>query len=100
MALQVALQSAIKYVWPVKPHHIALPAAYFGDPQLALESIAEDVRVTTVRLWTLWYPVMSDVRQLPEFKELAIGLNLVAYWRAYGWPDVCAPLGADDSRCW
>ncbi|MDH3429509.1 MAG: hypothetical protein OEQ14_05785 [Gammaproteobacteria bacterium] len=86
--------------WPAKQFTIALFAAYFGDPHLALESISEEVRLATVRLWVLWYPIMSEVRQLPEFKDLVISLNLVEYWRMYGWPDVCAPTGQSDFRCW
>jgi len=85
--------------WPAKQHDVALLAAYFGEPELALESIAEEVRLSTVRLWALWYPVMSDVRQLPEFRELANALGLVAYWRTYGWPDACSALTEGDFRC-
>lgn len=85
--------------WPAKQHDVALLAAYFGDPELALESIAEEARLSTVRLWALWYPIMSDVRQLPEFNELADALGLVAYWRRYGWPDACTPLTEGDFRC-
>jgi len=39
---------------------------------------------------------MSEVRQLPGFKELVTDLNLVAYWRASEWADVCRPSGDDD----
>jgi tetratricopeptide (TPR) repeat protein len=85
--------------WPSKLHDIALLAAYFGDPEFALRTIGEEVRNTTVRLQAVWYPVMSEVRQLPEFKELVTDLNLVAYWRAYGWADTCRPVGDDDFTC-
>jgi hypothetical protein len=74
-------------------------AAYFGVPQFALQVIGQDVRTSTVRLFALWYPVMSDVRQLPEFKKLVGDLNLVEYWRTYGWADACVPLGDDDFEC-
>jgi hypothetical protein len=74
-------------------------AAYFSDPEFALQVKAEEVRYTPVRLFALWYPVMFEVRQLPEFKELVTDINLVAYWRAYGWADACRPLGDDDFTC-
>ncbi|MDH4071839.1 MAG: hypothetical protein OEV41_01895, partial [Gammaproteobacteria bacterium] len=86
--------------WPSKQYNIALFAAYFGDPELALAAVSADVRMTTVRLWILWYPLMSDVRLLPGFKDLVRALGLPSYWRAYGWPDACAPLGEGDFRCW
>jgi TolB-like protein len=85
--------------WPGKLHDIAMVAAYFGDPRFALKVIGQDLRTSTVRLFTLWYPVMSEVRQLPEFKKLVTDLNLVEYWRAYGWADACKPLGETDFTC-
>jgi TolB-like protein len=85
--------------WPSKLHDIALLAAYFDDPEFALQVKADEVRNTPLRLGALWYPVMSEVRQLPEFKELVTDINLVAYWRAYGFADNCKPLGDDDFTC-
>ena len=85
--------------WPSKLHDIALLAAYFGDPELALQTKGEEVRNTVARLQAVWYPMMSEVRQLPGFKELVTDLNLVAYWRASGWADLCQPLGDDDFEC-
>ena len=85
--------------WPSKLNEIALLAAYFGDPELALQLIGEEVRYIPARVQVVWYPVMSEVRQLPGFKELVTDLNLVAYWRASGWADLCRPLGDDDFEC-
>lgn len=85
--------------WPRKLHDIAMAAAYFGDLQFALEVKGQDVRVSPIRLASIWDPIMSEVRQLPEFKDLVIELNLVEYWRAYGWADSCQPLGSDDFEC-
>jgi len=85
--------------WIRKLHDIAMVAAYFGDPQFALKVKGEDVRTNPIRLAAVWYPVMSEVRRLPEFKKLVIEINLVEYWRAYGWADYCRPLGDDDFEC-
>jgi TolB-like protein len=85
--------------WPSKLHDIALLAAYFGDPELALQTIGEEVRNNPARLQAVWYSMMSEVRQLPGFKKLVTDLNLVAYWRASGWADLCQPLGDDDFEC-
>jgi hypothetical protein len=76
-----------------------MAAVYFGDPQFALKVKAEEIRVNPVRMAAVWYPVMSDVRQLPEFKDLVAELNLEEYWRAYGWADHCEPLGDNDFTC-
>jgi TolB-like protein len=85
--------------WPRKLHDIAMAAVYFGDPQMALKIKGEDVRISPVRLTAVWYPVMSDVRRLPEFKDFVTELNLVEYWRAYGWADACTPLSDNDFTC-
>jgi TolB-like protein len=85
--------------WPRKYHDIAMAAAYFGDPQFALKVKGQEVRNGVARLQAIWYPVMSEVRKLPEFKDLVAELNLVEYWRAYGWADACRPLGDDDFEC-
>ncbi len=85
--------------WPRKLHDIAMVAAYFGDPQFALKVKGQDVRTHATRLAAVWYPVMSEVRQLPEFKKLVAELNLVEYWRAYGWADACRPVGDNDFTC-
>ncbi|RLA34306.1 MAG: hypothetical protein DRR11_03290 [Gammaproteobacteria bacterium] len=85
--------------WQRKLHDIAMVAAYFGDPQFALKVKDKEFRTNTVRLFTLWDPVMSEVRQLPEFKKLVTDLNLVEYWRAYGWADACKPVGDNDFTC-
>jgi TolB-like protein/DNA-binding winged helix-turn-helix (wHTH) protein len=85
--------------WPSKLTDIALLAAYFGDPDLALRAKGEEVRMTTIRNISLWYPVMSEVRSLPGFKDLVTEIGLVDYWRAYGWPDYCSPLDDDDFEC-
>ena len=85
--------------WPRKLHDIAIVAALFDDPQFALKVKGEEVRASTTRLAALWYPVMSDARHLPEFKKLVTDLNLIEYWRTYGWADACKPLGDSDFTC-
>ena len=85
--------------WPRKLHDIAMVAAYLGDPQFALKVKGQELRVSGARMGAVWYPVMSEVRQLPEFKKLVTDLNLVEYWRAYGWADACRPLGDNDFTC-
>lgn len=85
--------------WPSKFHDIALVAAYFGDPELSLEAISVEARLTTIRLGALWYPVMSQVRQLPAFAELVTDINLYDYWQAYGWSDFCRPTGDENFKC-
>jgi TolB-like protein/DNA-binding winged helix-turn-helix (wHTH) protein/tetratricopeptide (TPR) repeat protein len=86
-------------MWPDKYHDIALLAAYFGDAEFALEVFSHEMPYTTIRFGALWYPVMSNVRRLPRFRQLITDVNLVEYWRAYGWADYCRPVGDEDFVC-
>jgi len=85
--------------WIRKHHDLAMVAAYFGDPEFALQVKSEEVRANVLRISSLWYPVMSEVRKLPEFKQLVTDLNLVEYWRAYDWADACRVVRDEDFEC-
>ncbi len=85
--------------WPSKHENIALVAAYLGYPELAFEIFSRELQYTPIRLGTVWYPVMSDVRRLPAFKQFVTEIKLVEFWRTYGWPDFCRPLGYEDFVC-
>jgi TolB-like protein len=85
--------------WPSKYHDIALLAAHFDDAELALQAFEKDARYMVIRLQALWYPVMSETRRLPAFKDLVRDIKLLEYWRANGWADACQPVGADDFSC-
>jgi adenylate cyclase len=79
--------------------NIALIAAYFGDPELSLDARKKAVRLHSMGLQFIWIPVMKEVRQLPRFKELMKEIGLLDYWKEYGWPDLCHPVGDGDFEC-
>jgi TolB-like protein/tetratricopeptide (TPR) repeat protein len=95
----VALYEDESATWPSKYLDITLLAAFFGDPDLALDIFSREVRLTTVRYGSLWYPVLADMRKLPAFKRLMTDVKLVDYWREHGWPDHCRPIGNEDFEC-
>jgi tetratricopeptide (TPR) repeat protein len=74
-------------------------AANFGDPELSLRAIEKAVNLQTMGSFSIWTPVMQEVRQLPRFKEFIREIGLVDYWKQYGWPDLCRPVGDDDFVC-
>lgn len=78
---------------------IACWAAYFEEQELALSAMEKSVRLQTTGLYFIWTPLMHEVRQLPRFKEFLREMNLVEYWRRYGWPDLCIPLENGDFEC-
>ena len=77
---------------------VAALAAFLGDRQLAMTAIKKSAGFP-LSLASIWQPVFREVRQLDEFKDYMREIGLVAYWREYGWPDLCQPVGADDFEC-
>lgn len=86
-------------IWPRKLHDIAMAAAYFGHPRFSLQVKKVDIQTNPSRIVAIWYPVMSEVRQLTEFNEFVTELNMVEYWKNYTWPDVCRPLDDENFTC-
>lgn len=39
--------------------------------------------------WRFWEPQLSRLRNHPRMKDVAQRAGLVAYWREFGWPDLC-----------
>ena len=72
---------------------LATWAAYFGDPQRALETIAE-VIPRRPHPGALWHPLLADARRLPGFTTLVADLGMTDYWRVHGYGDFCKPAGA------
>jgi TolB-like protein len=76
--------------------------AYFGDSAGALDILRSDPVFKGSGAYLavfMWRPVMRDVRRLPGFKQLVRDMGLVDYWREFGWPDLCKPVGSDDFEC-
>ena len=74
-------------------------AAYFGDPEFAMEAYEKAVSMCGTNLYKIWLPVMREVRQLPRFKEFVREIGLVDYWNKFGWPDICHQLDNGDFEC-
>jgi len=81
---------------------IAIWAAYFGAPDVALELMREFLVQQNNRSLTFlaWRAIFRDVRRLPGFKGLLQEIGLVDYWRKTGdWGYFCRPVGHDDFEC-
>jgi adenylate cyclase len=78
---------------------ISILAAYFGDPDFAMEAMEKGAKINALGLFKIWYPVMKEIRQLPRFKEFVRDIGLVDYWKEYGWPELCRPVGENDFIC-
>jgi len=81
--------------------NLAYWAAFFGDPQFALDLHYRDSKPAVGELSSLWIPLFKEMRRLPGFKQLVIDLGLVDYWRATdNWGDFCKPIGENDFECY
>ena len=78
---------------------ISVLAAYFGDPEFAMEAMEKAVSIDGNWISCNWYPVMREVRQLSRFKEFVREIGLVKYWNKFGWPDFCRPLDNGNFEC-
>ena len=68
---------------------------YIGRSKLALEIAlkyvdSDDLNLDPSDLWSL---EGAPLRRLPGFSQLVEELDLVDYWKQYGWPDDCRPAG-------
>ena len=77
---------------------IAVWASYFGKPELAMDVIKKTCRTNSMNIY-LWSPTAREFRKTPRFKELVREIGLVDYWKEFGWPDLCRPVGDDDFVC-
>jgi TolB-like protein len=93
---------ALRTTNPLAGTTIAVTAAYFGYRQLALDAIEAFTLsgAGTSPLQYLWFPILSEVRREPRFKEIVRDIGFVDLWRATGdWGDYCRPVGNDDFEC-
>jgi hypothetical protein len=73
---------------------IAVFAAWFGDPALAVEAL-----LRSPDAYAIWVPHMAHVRLQPGFEDVLRTLGLPEYWREFTWADSCRPIGDEDFAC-
>ena len=69
-----------------------------GRPERALEIANKYPGDPSIDVGSVWLPEAAPFRRLPGFDEWVENLGLVDYWKQYGWPDDCRPVG-DDVQC-
>ena len=99
-AVVAFLRGALEeFTGPFTATDIATFAAYFQEPDVALEAVRNGSSRFAITLVWLWTPLFKDVRQLEQFKQHMREIGMVDAWRELGWPDLCEPTGGDDFRC-
>ena len=75
--------------------------AFFIFSGLQKEAAREALRVPLppeFNFINFWYPHLRELREQPEFYELAEQVGLVSYWEDFGYPDYCRPVGSPVRR--
>jgi adenylate cyclase len=67
---------------------------------MALAFGAHD-RITGAQLFkeSIWLPEFAKFRQSIHFKRFVSETNMQSFWRSYGFPPQCRPIGEDDFEC-
>ncbi|MBN1227773.1 MAG: hypothetical protein JXA79_12330, partial [Deltaproteobacteria bacterium] len=78
---------------------IGIWAVFFGEPEFAMDALEKAFAIEKSGVFSFWYPVMHEVRQLPRFKKFVKEIGLVDYWNRFGWPDICHQLDNGDFEC-
>ena len=77
---------------------LAVWAAYYGEPALALELLSE-VAPRRGHPGMIWLPLFADARTMPGFRELVERMGMADYWRVLGFADFCRPLNERQIEC-
>ena len=95
------LRKQLSEALPGAAYAVALWAAYLGDRELTIEALRVFTKSPATNVFqNLWYPLLSDARRDPRFKDVVRSIGLVDFWRKTGhWGDRCRPLGPDDFEC-
>ena len=72
-------------------------ATYFGDSDFIMD-VLQNRRELFIGPFT-WYPIRQKMRKTLQFKKYIRDIGLIDYWKEYGWPDICRPVGEDDFEC-
>jgi hypothetical protein len=90
---------AVDSALPTNRRDIAIWAAHFGDPDLALDMIRSAILDQPGQAVYLWLPQFRAMRRQQGFKKLMREIGIVAYWKQYGFPTICKPAQDDDFEC-
>ena len=50
-------------------------------------------------IYKIWWPYGRPFRTHPQFASFAADLNLISYWREFGWPEHCGPDPTHGVQC-
>ena len=50
-------------------------------------------------MFWMWEPNLQPWRRSESFRERVRESGMLAYWRKYGWPDLCRPVGEENFEC-
>lgn len=81
------------------PELVDAPDILFEAQAYERISVTSNAYFRTHIAYAVWNPFYPGLRGGKEFKRLLRELAIEKYWRAYGFPPQCRPVGADDFEC-
>jgi len=73
---------------------------WLGDADFVYDWVVNDPETPTeIRYLIFFGRYANALRQHSGFREMVVEDGLLDYWREWGWPDFCEPVGDDDFRC-
>jgi TolB-like protein/DNA-binding winged helix-turn-helix (wHTH) protein len=89
---------------PPRLDRVGFAYLYVGASEHALDTYEDTLKSGLVggqggQFGFLWHASYAPVRKTERFKMFVRKAGFVDYWRQYGWPDRCRPIGADDFVC-
>ncbi len=77
------------------PENFRIDLVILGD----YAQVFETANAATFSNHWMFEPPAAGFRKSPYFKKLLIKLNFPEFWREFGFPPNCRPLGYDDFEC-
>ena len=72
---------------------------YAREYENALREIERDADNDKVRFWMIWSDFAPGLRDDPYFPTFVKNTGLLDYWRGFGFPPRCRPVGEDSFTC-
>ncbi|MCH9026650.1 MAG: hypothetical protein IIA05_05980 [Proteobacteria bacterium] len=69
------------------------------EPMLIAFGAYDRITHGSTEIYSIWAPEFAKFRQSPHFKRVVTEFDMLAFWRSYGFPPQCRPIGDDDFEC-
>lgn len=80
------------------PETFGPSGVYYVAARLGIDPLP-DLTTDILTNINIWYPFFGEARRLELFRGLAREFGALGFWKEYGFPPQCRPIGDDDFEC-